>query len=263
MPKEIISWEHKSAGAWPILTRVASEHGTLSYKDLGDAIGVHHRSVRLVLDVIQKYCLDTGLPPLTAIVIGKQQRRPGSGFTAWDLDDLDTGFKLVYSKDWNAVPNPFVAFGSDETVRTLARQLVANPSSSADVYRKVRDRGIAQRIFREALLQAYDHRCAMCDLSFSDALQAAHIVPFAECTVEQRIAVSNGLLLCANHHQLFDGGWFIISSDYSIQFSDPTMADGPYSKADKAASIELHGRKIRCPKDIRLWPHLDASVSKQ
>jgi putative restriction endonuclease len=86
------------------------------------------------------------------------------------------------------MPNPFLGFGSEETVETLAEQLVKNPASSADAFRQVKDRGIAQRVFREGLLRAYNSRCAMCGLSFPEVLQAAHIIAFSECSVEQRIA---------------------------------------------------------------------------
>ncbi|WP_244069195.1 HNH endonuclease [Bradyrhizobium sp. Ce-3] len=198
--------------------------------------------------------MEAGLPPLTAIVVSKSQRRPGSGFVAWDIDDLESGITLVYGEDWAAKANPFLGFGENETFETLARELINDPGASEAIYRRVKDRGIAQKIFREALIIAYDHQCAMCDLSFYDALEAAHIVPFWECSAEQKMDVCNGLLLCANHHRLFDTEWITVSADHVIQFSDPNMRDGPYSKSDIAASVGLHGTKVRCPADPKLRP---------
>ena len=257
MPKKPISWEHLAAQAWPILANAAKENRTISYKQLGTAIGLHHRSVRYVLGIIQDYCLAEHLPPLTGLVVRQQERVPGSGFIAWDVDDLEAGLGRVYSADWSAMPNPFRGFGSQETVKSFATQIVETPDSAADVYQKVRDRGIAQRIFREGLLQAYDHRCAMCDLSFPDVLQAAHIVAFAECSPDQRIKINNGILLCANHHLLFDTGALSLSRDFVLTYYDPRMGDGPYSPADQAATVGLHGKKIRIPKDPRLWPRFE------
>ena len=63
MPKsKSISWENVAARTWPILTAAAAEGTTMSYKDLGSKIGLHHRSVKYALDVIYRYCLQTGLP---------------------------------------------------------------------------------------------------------------------------------------------------------------------------------------------------------
>jgi putative restriction endonuclease len=154
MPKTLISWENVAARAWPILVKAAGQKTTLSYKELGDAIGHHHRSVRYVLGVIQQYCIDAELPPLTGLVVKQHERVPGSGFIAWDLDDLEAGLGRVYAKNWLAIPNPFLGFGSDETIETLADRLIEKPESSGDVFRQVRDRGIAQQIFREGLLRA-------------------------------------------------------------------------------------------------------------
>jgi putative restriction endonuclease len=204
--------------------------------------------------VIQRYCMDAQLPPLTGLVVRQNERVPGSGFIAWDIDDLETGLGRVYSTNWLAMPNPFLGFGSEETIDTLADQLVRNPASSGDVFRQVKDRGIAQRVFREGLLRAYSFRCAICELSFPEVLQAAHIVAFSECTVEQRINITNGVLLCANHHLLFESECISVSRDFTITYYDPEMKEGAYTSADIAAAVRLHGKKLRCPVDPRLWP---------
>jgi putative restriction endonuclease len=255
LPKyEPRNWFPVAGLAWPILARVASRRDTISYKDLAIEIGEHHRAIARVLGVIQDYCLDAKLPPLTAVVVSKQRGVPGAGFIAWDVDDLDAGLGFVYSNDWTSRPNPFLGFGSADSVDSLATRLVEDPSSSGDILRQVRDRGIAQRIFREALLKAYDYRCAMCDLSFYRALEAHHIVPFSECSIDQRIAVTNGLLLCPNHHKLLELGCFSVEPDLTISYYDPELSEGPYSEADKQASAALHGKKLRIPLDPELRP---------
>ncbi|WP_199805309.1 HNH endonuclease [Bradyrhizobium pachyrhizi] len=240
------SWENVAARTWQVLIAAAAEQETLSYKKLGLKIGLHHRTVKYPLDVIYRYCSESGLPALTGIVVRGDSGLPGRGFTEWD--DLDTGLARVFAENWSARPNPFMGFGSEDTMHSLADRVVQNPETSGEVYRQVRDRGIAQQIFRESLLRTYEQKCAMCGLSFEDALEAAHIVPFNECSIEQRINVTNGLLLCATHHRLFDAGYFSIRSDYSIVYCDPNLDEGPYTASDKAMSSNLHGRKLRVPK---------------
>ena len=237
--------------AWPVLTSVASSRGTITYKQLSDRIGIHHRPVRFVLGVIQDYCLQEKLPPLTIVVVGSARHTPGEGFMAWDVEDLDEGYRRVYSYSWNALPNPF-AFASDgSTPEQLADELLRRPDQSRQIYLRVRNRGIAQDVFREALLRAYGRRCAFCGLSIRPALQAAHIIPWTEASAEQRMAPSNGLLLCATHHALFDANVLIVTGSCKIACPEP---DPRWADPDKRAAMALHGQSIALPADQRHRP---------
>lgn len=77
------------------------------------------------------------------------------------------------------------------------------PTSSvelAGLLRLVKQR-LGQTEFRASLVEAYRGRCAITDCDVVEALEAAHIVP--HCEVESN-APSNGLLLRADIHSLFD-----------------------------------------------------------
>lgn len=67
----------------------------------------------------------------------------------------------------------------------------------------VRNSGV-QRIFRNNLLASYDGGCMLCGIKNEELLNASHIIPSAECNVNQKASYENGLLLCANHDRLFD-----------------------------------------------------------
>ncbi|SEI15773.1 HNH endonuclease [Tardiphaga sp. OK245] len=255
MPKkERRNWYPVAAKAWPVLADIAARRTVIFYKDLAGKIGEHHRAVRYVLGVIQEFCMDSGLPPLTAVVVSKTHGIPGDGFIAWEIDDLEAGLGYVYSKDWTAMANPYSGFGSEDSIESFAGQLIDRPEGSGDVYRQVKDRGVAQRIFKEAVLIAYDYKCAMCDFSFYRALEAHHIVPFFESSVEERIAVSNGILLCPNHHKLVELECFEIKPDMTIEYYDPKGNEGPYTESDRQASIDIHHKKLRTPTDPKLKP---------
>jgi HNH endonuclease len=58
-----------------------------------------------------------------------------------------------------------------------------------------------QKPFRDVLIKAYGSRCAITGCDAVKALEAAHIVPFADAELD---IVSNGLLLRADIHTLFD-----------------------------------------------------------
>lgn len=99
--------------AWPILARVAQKKEKITYGDLANDLGIHHRPVRFLLEEIQSYCRREQLPPLTILVVN-QSGIIGKGFTAWNIDDLDAGLQKVYAFDWSGIQNPF-AFASDGT----------------------------------------------------------------------------------------------------------------------------------------------------
>jgi putative restriction endonuclease len=128
--------------AWPILTRVALNKGRIKYGELAEELKLsHHRPVKFVLEEIQNDCLKEKLLPLT-ILVENQKGIIGKGFTAWDVDDLDTGLQKVYAFDWNEVPNPF-EFASDGTsLNEISSALAARTATSNEIYAKVRVRGM-------------------------------------------------------------------------------------------------------------------------
>lgn len=71
--------------------------------------------------------------------------------------------------------------------------------------------------FRKALLKAYGNTCAISGCRFSEVLEAAHVYPYKG---ESTNHVTNGILLRADLHTLFDLGYFSVdSSDYSIKIA--------------------------------------------
>jgi putative restriction endonuclease len=251
------NWQHAAGVLWPVLTGRAERREPVTYTELAPLIDTNPLSVRLTLSPIQDYCLDMRLPPLTVIVIGKNTRIPGTGFVAWDVDDLMAGQELVYRKDWSSEPNPYGSFGVEDTEETFAEQILDSPDQSRDVYARIRVRGVAQRIFRATLLKAYNYECAFCGLTFGDTLDAAHIKDWEDSDHAERLHPSNGVLLCASHHRLFDAGKITITSRLKVFFYDNEEEDGPYSEADRASSISLNGNKLSLPRDKRHWPSIE------
>lgn len=249
------NWQYAAGVLWPIITAAAKHRATLTYGELAPHIDTNPLSVGFALGPIQDYCLERRLPPLTAIVIGKASKIPGHGFIAWDVDDIESAHQAVFVYNWDNEPNPYGGFESKDTVEELGKQLLKKGANSTDVYAKVRVRGIAQLVFREALLRAYQYQCAMCKFSLEKALEAAHIIPWQRADISQRLEPRNGILLCASHHKLFDAGLITVSRSYKVIYYDVNMKDGPYSEADKLLTIALHGKLIHLPYDQHHWPN--------
>jgi putative restriction endonuclease len=240
------NWTHEAGIVWPLLVAAGREGDTLIYESVAKAIATNPLSVAYALRPIQTYCLENRLAPLTVVVVGKGNGRPGEGFIAWNVDDLAAARDAVRTQNWDLVGNPFAGFGADEDESILATRILNDPGSAGDVYRRVRDRGMVQRIFRLALLKAYGS-CAMCGLSLPSALEAAHILPWRACSDHERMDVTNGLLLCASHHRLFDDGFIRLGDDFRIAYSDPGEERRPHTETDRAFVVRLHGRIPRLP----------------
>ncbi|WP_166671849.1 HNH endonuclease signature motif containing protein [Methylosinus sp. sav-2] len=199
------------------------------------------------------------LPALNVLIVNAQSGIPGHGFVARPDDELETAFDEVFQFDWSNVPNPF-DYARDGTTETALVDaiLLGTESRRKEIYSRVKVRGVLQRIFRLALMRAYDGQCAFCGLSFEEALEAAHIVPWTEATHLQRLDPANGLLLCANHHRLFDCGWMTLGISGTIHYSDPHAQDGPYTASDQTSSVALHGEKAWLPSKPEHRPSVES-----
>ena len=105
-------------------------------------------------------------------------------------------------------------------------------------------RRLHQRAFRERVLAAYRHQCALCRLKHDELLDAAHIIPDAE--PEGEPVISNGLALCRLHHSAFDRLFIGVRPDYTVQVRRDLLdeEDGPTLKH---AIQGLHGVRISLP----------------
>jgi putative restriction endonuclease len=81
---------------------------------------------------------------------------------------------------------------------------------------------LGQGAFRISVTEAYNRACAVTEEHSLPALEAAHIRPFAK---EGPHEVSNGLLLRADIHRLFEQGYLTVTPDYRLEVSDRLRHD--------------------------------------
>jgi len=104
-------------------------------------------------------------------------------------------------------------------------------STETEIRRRYNTRLVRQRLhqreFRERVVRAYQHHCAVCRLRRGELLEAAHILPDADPLGVP--AVPNGLALCALHHAAFDAHLIGITPDYIVEVRNDVLAehDGP------------------------------------
>jgi hypothetical protein len=88
----------RAAQIWPVLAWAATNRQTLTYGMLGKLIGVPARGLGHLIDPIHAYCVENGMPPLTALVVSSDAGMPGTGFRA--AGDVPKALQEVFSFDW-------------------------------------------------------------------------------------------------------------------------------------------------------------------
>jgi putative restriction endonuclease len=101
-----------------------------------------------------------------------------------------------------------------------------------------------QATFREAVIQAYNGRCALSGLPEPLLLDAAHIIADKDERFGQPV-IPNGLPLSKIHHAAFDAHLIGIDPDYKIHVSPKLLSlnDGPTLESLKS----LQGKQLRLP----------------
>lgn len=80
-----------------------------------------------------------------------------------------------------------------------------------------------QRFFRQAVLNAYDGRCAVTGMAVRELLIASHIIPW-NAVEEHRLDPRNGIALNALHDRAFDRGLITFDQHFRLVCS-PTLRD--------------------------------------
>lgn len=116
---------------------------------------------------------------------------------------------------------------------------IADATLTADSLEQAQDRlrRTASVLVRDArfsgrVLEAYEHRCAMCGLGLG-LVEAAHVYPVSAPKSNDR--PSNGVALCANHHRAFDRHAVAINPRTGrIEFSPAIQSQAQHDPAVEA-----------------------------
>ncbi|MGI8583957.1 MAG: HNH endonuclease [Chitinophagaceae bacterium] len=130
------------------------------------------------------------------------------------------------------------------------------------VIKITRESALRERGFRQAVIEAYDCKCAFCGLKLNSPntlwweVEAAHIVPHSS---RGRDDIWNGLALCRLHHWAFDVGWFTLQNNFSIQVSSKInsipSAFGKLGDYDFIRVLSGKNSKMFLPKNKEIYPH--------
>lgn len=159
----------------------------------------------------------------------------------------------VYIADWSASDLKVRVAFAPPNMGQIGAGLPSAPERRYGL-RLVRQR-LHQATFREAVLAAYDNRCALSGLPEPRLLDAAHIIVDSDEQLGQPI-VTNGLPLSKIHHAAFDANLIGVDADFRIHVADDLLAlsDGPMLEQGLKA---LAGRTLRLPHRPADYPDRD------
>jgi predicted restriction endonuclease len=158
-------------------------------------------------------------------------------------------------------------------VQKIVKKLIESPrpenydpfDQAKKTIETTRESILRTRGFRQAVIEAYNWRCAICGLKIyspdclSWEIEAAHIVPHRW---RGRDDMFNGIALCHLHHWAFDVGWFTLLDDYKIQTSlrvNSLPNDfGIIGSYEFVRALAEKGTKIILPKRDEIRPHRSA-----
>jgi len=148
-------------------------------------------------------------------------------------------------------------YGPHREQVTLIESVLDNPydpNNQEDARQRVlreivRRRG--QQKFRKALIAAYGERCAITQCSVTPLLEAAHITPYLG---PETNSITNGLLLRADIHTLWDLGLVAVDPQSWTVWVSPDVSDSTYRV--------LAGAPLKLPKKAAQRPS-SAAIEQQ
>jgi putative restriction endonuclease len=161
---------------------------------------------------------------------------------------------IAPSKYQAIVPTFVIGWDANSLKARIAFGLPDQPVHSfleAATERRYALRIVKQRLhqasFREAVIDAYDGRCALSGLPEPRLLDAAHIIRDGDEALGHPI-IANGIPLSKIHHVAFDSHLIGIDPDYRVHVSDRLRAknDGPMLEVLKG----LDGAGLRLPRRL-------------
>lgn len=125
--------------------------------------------------------------------------------------------------------------------QALLGAVAAPPQLTADtVTWSAAEQIIREQAFRDAILDLYDERCAVCGANRyapngAPAVEAAHIYPKSEQGADD---VRNGLALCKTHHWALDVGWVGLQDDNTLVVREGDVPG--YEEIERLSQRPIH-----------------------
>lgn len=108
---------------------------------------------------------------------------------------------------------------------------------------------LVQRFFRQAVLTSYGYRCAVCETTVADLLNASHIIPWSS-NVSRRADPTNGIAMCVLHDRAFDRGIITVADDLTVLLARRAVVESPTELYD-VGILRIAGKPLVLPDRFR------------
>jgi putative restriction endonuclease len=155
-------------------------------------------------------------------------------------------------------------YGSDaQTMKLLERAVEAQEITEQDISGLAKERQIIiarvsrysrDASFRQQVLDAYGHRCAVTRAQMK-LVDSAHILPVPSKRSSEHI--TNGIALAPTIHKAFDNGLIFLNGDYVMQLNEEKVKELTNDNLNAGLNEMrrvLQGR-IHLPADRQQWPN--------
>jgi len=226
---------------FPSIGFKTAEEGALAFSELS-------RLMRFAIDKHGPHCFG---PRATWVKVDEWNADP--------VTDLEPASNSETVQDAEAgqspgpVPVQGEAIAHDDHSSRASDSDPGNPPPDVDewVWRQICERR-GQQAFRRNLLAAYERQCAITKCRVEAALEAAHLTPHSE---ETNYEVTNGILLRADVHTLFDLHLVSIDPDTMLVRLHPTLLES-YDGLD-SKPVHLPAAAAQNPDAQRLRDHFE------
>ncbi len=117
---------------------------------------------------------------------------------------------------WDKVENILQKYKLFERAESSKSQLILNDPETEYTKKYLTKVRLGQGAFRVQLTDAYFRKCSITGEKTLPVLEAAHIKPFSESGPNH---ISNGILLRADLHKLYDSGYITLTKNYRVEVS--------------------------------------------
>lgn len=153
-----------------------------------------------------------------------------------------------------------------EQIFAVTETYSANDESQADEVKEFESRyrvrlskqRLHQASFREQVLGAYKHRCAITGHPEPRLIEAAHIIPDSQVAVQ---SVANGIALSKNHHRAYDANLIGIDPDYKIHVSS-VLHNMESNQYIQDSFLRFEGRSLKLPRSKASQPDRDSLAER-
>ncbi len=134
----------------------------------------------------------------------------------------------------------------------LDESVVVIMNDKKDTEKKESYGRVGQHQYRQKLIDKYQCKCALCEIDLINILVASHAKPWRHCdSVHEKLSDNNGLLLCANHDQLFDKGFITIDPNNNEILISSHMSQ----HQRKMLETSIHKKVILKPEEYKYFMH--------